>query len=180
MTDLAVQLSEEQVHERLAALVACDGSLRQAKKRLALAGVDVEERELREVRMEHAGLYQAMAVETAGAQEEAIAQNYRELTLGAQRVTVAFVQDLADKIDEKGMDGLPDDLRRQLPQTVQALAKLMQTSTDKLLAVTGRPQDGGGGDVEKAADLLRSLGVLKTIERPTIDLPPEAVVEVDP
>lgn len=169
MTDLAVQHTEAQLVERLTALAACDGREKLAVKRLAENGTTVTAGELEVLREQHVGMYQAIAAERSSQAEEIIAQNFREIVSGAQRVTRAFVTELADAIDEGGLDGLPADIRRQLPQTVQALTKVQQVGVDKLLTITGRPSDGGGGDPLAAAKILMDLGVLSPVARPQVD-----------
>lgn len=168
MTDVAVIGEAKQV-ELLTAIIEADGSVRIAKRRLAERGTDVGEAELRQLAAQHQGMYQALAAERARAQEDAIAQTLRETAALSQKVTRAFLEELADEIDEKGIAGIAPDLRRQLPQTIQALAKVTQTSVDKLMVMTGRPQDGGSGDPMEGARALVEMGILVPRERPTID-----------
>ena len=167
MTALAT--SEERRIELLAALAASDGSKRLAVKRLAAQGTTSTEAELETLRTGHAGAYQALAVERARGQEEAIAQEYRELTRVTQRVTRSFMDEIADQIDEGGIDSLPPDLRRGLPQVVQAAAKVMQVSTDKLLSLTGRDQGGAAADPLAAVKTLMDMGVLTAQPRADVD-----------
>lgn len=166
MTDVA--LSEESLVEQLSAIAACDGSVRLARRRLRDAGVEVAEKDLRRLKEDHAGMYQALTSERARSQEEAIAQEFREIAKLSQRVTKDFLEDLTDQIEQRGVEGIDYDLKRQLPQTVQALAKIQQVSVDKLLSITGRPQDGGGTDPMEAAKVLVQLGVLRPVDRPEI------------
>ena len=168
MTDVAV-FSEAQTIELLGAVIEADGSVRIAKRRLGERGTDVAERELHNLVGQHQGMYQALAAERARAQEDAIAQTLRETAALSQKVTRAFLEELAADIDEKGIDGLAPDLRRQLPQTVQALAKVTQTSVDKLMVMTGRPQDGGSGDPMEGARALVEMGILVPRERPVVE-----------
>ncbi|HEU4975294.1 MAG TPA: hypothetical protein VFT50_09410 [Baekduia sp.] len=167
MSDLVVHdgdaLSESQLIERLSALLACDGSVRMAVKRLAEDGIEVDVAELKRLRERHGGMYMALAAERSRAQEEAMAQEYREIARLTQRASKTFVADLQETLDS---GQIPYELQRQLPQTMQALAKLMQVSTDKLLSITGRPQDGGTGDPLAAAKELIDMGVLVPRERP--------------
>lgn len=156
MTDLA--LSEERLIEALSAIIACDGSARMAAKR-----VDYAPDELKALRERHAGMYMALAAERARAQEEAIAQEFRELARLGQRATHTFLDKLNEDLEN---DTLDRDVQRQLPQLMQALAKIQQVSTDKLLSITGRPQDGGSGDPLAATRELIELGVLVPRERP--------------
>lgn len=164
----AVVASEESVVEQLSAVAACDGSVRLAKRRLKDAGVEVTEKELRTLKERHSGMYQAITAERARSQEEAIAQEFREIAKLSQKVTKEFLEDLTDQIEQKGIEGIDYDLKRQLPQTVQALAKVQQVSVDKLLSITGRPTDGGSGDPMEAAKVLVKLGVLRPVDRPEI------------
>lgn len=168
MTDV-VAYSEAQTVELLTAVIEADGSTRIAKRRLGERGTDIPESELRATVAQHQGMYQALAAERARAQEDAIAQTLRETAALSQKVTRAFLEELADAIDEKGIDGIAPDLRRQLPQTIQALAKVTQTSVDKLMVMTGRPQDGGSGDPMEGARALVEMGILVPRERPTVD-----------
>ena len=165
MTDV-VAYSEAQTVELLTAVIEADGSTRIAKRRLGERGTDIPESELRATVAQHQGMYQALAAERARAQEDAIAQTLRETAALSQKVTRAFLEELADQIDE---EGIAPDLRRQLPQTIQALAKVTQTSVDKLMVMTGRPQDGGSGDPMEGARALVEMGILVPRERPTVD-----------
>lgn len=164
----AVTISEEHLIERLGAVAACDGSVRLARRRLKDAGVEISEKELRNLKQLHSGMYQALTAERARGQEEAIAQEFREIARLSQRVTKDFLEDLTDQIETKGIEGMDYDLKRQLPQTVQALAKVQQVAVDKLLSITGRPTDGGSGDPMEAAKILIQLGVLRPVERPAL------------
>lgn len=161
---LAPQLSEEQLIERLAALAASDGSPRLAIKRLAEQNVVVQRGELEILREQHAGMYMALSAERSRAQEEAIAQEFRELARLSQRASRVFLEDLNEKLESGDIDY---EMRRHMPQTIQALAKIQQVSVDKLLSITGRPQDGGGGDPLAGAKILVDLGVLVPRERPS-------------
>lgn len=168
MASAELALSDEQTIEYLSAVAASDGSPRIAKRRLAEKGVEVEERVLRDLVNQNQGMYQALAVERAGAMEEGLAQAYREQAGLSLRVTKGVLEELAGAIDEGGVEAVPYELRRQLPQVVQALAKVQQVSTDKLLALTGRPADGPQNDPMQAAKFLVDLGVLTPRERPQI------------
>lgn len=159
------ELSEAQLIERLSALVAADGSIIKATRRLREDGLEITRPELEKLRERHAGLYQALAAEMSRTQEEAMAQAFREQGRLAQRATTAFLDKLTADIEE---GTLPDDIKRQLPQLMQALAKIEQVSADKLLSLTGRPADGGSGDPLAAAQVLIKLGVLKPVERPVV------------
>lgn len=166
-TDLAIRpgdaLSEEQLIERLSALLACDGSFRLAQRRLQEDGIEIEVAELKRLRDRHPGMYQALAVERSRAQEEVIAQEFRELARLGQRASKVFLDDLLEGMEN---NTLPNDLRRQMPQLLQAIAKIQQVSVDKLLSITGRPQDGGNSDPLGAARELIELGILVPRERP--------------
>jgi hypothetical protein len=160
--------NEEFLVEVLSALAATDGSVRLAVRRLHEQGrSDISAGQLTVLRERHAGMYQALAVERASAQEEAMAQEYRELVRLGQRATRTFLEDLNEKLEDPA--GLSYDMQRQLPQIIQAITKVQQVGTDKLLALTGRPTDGGSGDVMAGAELLVKLGVLKPVERPSIE-----------
>jgi len=165
--------SEAQLIELLSALAACDGSTRLAVRRLSEAGVDINAGRLKLLRQQHGGMYLAIAQERSTAQEEAITQEFRELTVGAQRFTRAYLDDLAGRMED---DQLTDAEKRGLPQIIQATTKVMQVSTDKFLALTGRPTDGKIGDNSEAAATLVRLGVLVPRERPEIEesIPGEA------
>ena len=167
MTDVAI--SEGRLIELLGEVLVADGSARIAKRRLAERGHDISEAELRALVRDHQAMYLALSAERTRAAEDAIAQSLRETAGLSQRVTRAFLEDLAEKIDEHGLAGLDSDLRRQLPQTIQALAKVTQTSVDKLLTITGRPQDGSSGDPLEGARVLVDLGVLRVVQPRIID-----------
>lgn len=156
---MSVELSEARLVEVLSALAACDGSVRLAARRLE----GVTEKQLKAIRAEHSGMYQAIAVERFAVQEEAIAQQLRENAAIAGRVSQAFLEKLEGELDK---DELDYEMKRSLPQYMQAAAKLQQVSVDKLLSITGRPTDGGGGDVLAGVKTLMDLGVLTPKERP--------------
>lgn len=158
----AAPLSEAALGERLAVLVACGGSARRAQKRLAAQGTKATIAELDLLREEHSGMYLAISSEMDRAQEEAIAQQFREMVLGANRVTAAYIDHLAEQIENGEM---PKDIER----TVAALAKVSQVSTDKLLAITGRPVSGQGADPLESARQLVAMGLLVPVERPSIE-----------
>jgi hypothetical protein len=155
-------LSEAAVTERLSALVASGGSPRRAIKRLKAQGTTATVAQLDALREEHSGMYMALAAEIDRAQEEAIAQQFRELVTGANRVTAAMVDKLAEDI-ENGV--MPKDIER----TVAALAKVSQVGTDKLLAITGRPVSGQGADPLESARQLVAMGLLVPVERPSVE-----------
>ena len=158
----AAPLSEAELTERLALLVGVGGSPRRAQKRLADQGVKVTQAEIQALRDEHSGMYLALAAEIDRAQEEAIAQQFRELVVGANRVTAAYIDHLAGQIEDGEM---PKDIER----TVGALAKVAQVSTDKLLAITGRPVSGQGADPLESARQLVAMGLLVPVERPSVE-----------
>lgn len=160
MTDIV--LAEAEITERLAVLVSAGGSPRRAQKHLAERGITVKQADLVELRDQHSAMYLALAAEMDRAQEEAIAQQFRENVIGANRVTAAFIDKLEEQV-EKGQ--MPRDIER----TVAALAKVAQVSTDKLLAITGRPVSGAGADPLESARALVQMGLLVPVERPSVD-----------
>ena len=172
MTALAVTYSEAQLVEYLGALAACAGSSKLASQRLAEKGIDMSRGELDVLREQHTPLYMALAEERSRAVEEGIAQSYREIVVGAQRVTKGFIDQLSDDIDAGKM---PRDMER----TVGAMAKVLQVSTDKLLSITGRPVAGQAQqDPMEALKELEKLGIARRVERPVADIDADAV-EVD-
>lgn len=158
----AAPLSEAELTERLAVLVGAGGSPRRAQKLLGDKGITVTQKEMQSLRDEHSGMYLALAAEIDRAQEEAIAQQFRELVVGANRVTAAYIDHLAEQIEDGEM---PKDIER----TVGALAKVAQVSTDKLLAITGRPVSGQGADPLESARQLVAMGLLVPVERPSVE-----------
>lgn len=162
----AIEHSEARRIELLAALVACDGMPKIAARRLAEQGTDATWQELKALREEHAGTYQALAVEHARTTEEALVVEFRELARLGQRATRQYLEDLVER-QEAGE--LTRDEERAMPQVIQAMQKVVQVSTDKLLSLTGRPTDGGSTDPLAAARWLIDAGVLKPVERPAID-----------
>jgi hypothetical protein len=162
VTTVARPLSEAELTERLAVLVAAGGSPRVAAKRLKTQGVTVKAAELQQLRDDHSAMYMALAAEIDRAQEEAIAQQFRELVINTNRVTAAYIDQLAGDI-ENGV--MPKDIER----TVAALAKVAQVSTDKLLAITGRPVSGQGADPLESARQLVAMGLLVPVERPSVE-----------
>lgn len=153
-------LSDATHAEYLAVLCAAGGSSRRAAKLLKDRGHDVTYRDLDALRDEHSGVYLAIAAEQTRAQEEAIAQEFREIVQGSNRLTRTFVETLTQRMD----DG--DVMPRDMPQIVQALAKVTQVSTDKLLALTGRPVNGQANDPLGATRELMEMGLLTAVEKP--------------
>ncbi len=169
----AVVHSEAQRIELLSALVAADGRPKAAAVRLRDQGTEVTWMELKRLRQDHPATYQALAVEHARTTEEAMVVEYRELARLGQRATRNYLEDLVDAQEDGTLD---QNQQRALPQIIQALAKVQQVSTDKLLSMTGRPTDGGNTDPLRAAKDLIEMGVLKPVERPTVE---STAVEVD-
>lgn len=169
MTDVVATPSEAQLVEVLSTVIGADGSVRIAKRRLKERGVDMAEGELRQLVAANQTTYLALAEELSRAQEEAIAQSLRETIGLSQKVTKAFLEEIADAIDENGIAGLDSELRRQLPQTVQALTKVTQVGVDKLLTITGRPQDGSAGNPLEGAQTLIDMGLLVPRARADVD-----------
>jgi hypothetical protein len=164
---MSTELGEARLVEMLSALVACDGRPVHAQRRLKAQGVDVKWTELRDLREQHAAMYQALAVEHSRATEEALAVEYRELARLGQRATRNFIEGLLEYQETTPNSVLMED--KTVPQIIQALAKVQQVSTDKLLALTGRPTDGGSSDPLEAARKLVELGVLQPVQRPSIE-----------
>jgi hypothetical protein len=155
--------SEPQRVEVLSALAACDGMPKRAAKRLQEQGVDIAWTEIRTMREQHAGTYQALASEISRAAEEALTLEYRELARMSQQVTRNYLADLLER-QEDGT--LTRDEQRALPQLVQAMQKVSQVSTDSLLKLTGRSVDGSSSDPLAAAKALIDMGVLEPVKRP--------------
>jgi hypothetical protein len=166
MPDLTITYSESQRVEILSALAACDGMPKVAAKRLAQQGTDIEWTEIRTLREEHGGTYQALAAEIARAQEEALTIEYRELARLGQRATRNYLEGLLERQESGELDY---NEQKALPQIIQALAKVQQVSTDKLLSLTGRPTDGGSGNPLEAMQWLIDAGVIQPVRRPTIE-----------
>lgn len=161
-------LSEAKVGEFLGVLCAAGGSTRKAAKQLVERGETIRPKDLEALRDEHSGLYLAIAAEQTRAQEEAIAQEFREIVQGSNRLTRAFVDELAERVEN-------GDIPRDLPQVVQALAKVTQVSTDKLLALTGRPVNGQTNDPQLSAQKLIEMGVLVPKHAGALDTTAEEV-----
>lgn len=172
MPDLTTTYSESQRVEILSALAACDGMPKVAAKRLAQQGTDIPWTEIRRLREAHAGTYQALAAEISRAAEEALTLEFRELGRLAQKVTRNHLEHLVEG-QESGTLDYSD--QKSMPQTIQAMAKVMQVSTDKLLSLTGRPTDGSSQDPLKAAQWLIEAGILEPVQRPSIESTAEEV-----
>jgi hypothetical protein len=166
LTELTTTYSEAQRVEILSALAAADGMPKVAAKRLKEQGSDVAWTDIRRLREAHAGTYQALAAEISRAAEEAMTIEYRELGRLAQKVTRNHLEHLAEAQESGTMDYAD---QKAMPQTIQAMAKIMQVSTDKLLSLTGRPTDGGNVNPLEAAQWLIDAGVLEPVKRPAID-----------
>jgi hypothetical protein len=167
---MTTDLAEAQVVERIGALVRADGSPRIAQRLLKEQGIEATQKDLENLKLHHNAMYQAMASEHARTSEEAMAQSFREQLARSQEVTKAFLDDLADTIADGGIQALPNEMRRDLSKTVQSLAKIQQVSADKLLTLTGRPQDGGSANPLDAIRELERLGVIRVQnQQPTIE-----------
>jgi hypothetical protein len=159
--------SESQRIEILSALAACDGMPKHAQKRLVEQGVDITWTEIRALREKHAGTYQALAAEISRASEEALTIEYRELARLGQRATRNYLEGLLDRQENGELDY---NEQKALPQIIQALAKVQQVSTDKLLSLTGRPTDGGSGNTMlESVEFLVKIGVIEGVKRPAIE-----------
>lgn len=153
--------SDAELATLLNALAAAAGNSKQAARRLGERGIETESAELDVLRDQHTNLYMALADDHAKAIEDGIAQGYREIVASAQRVTLGYVRSLEADLDDN--KPLPKDIDR----AVQSLSKVLQVSTDKLLAVTGRPVSGQVGlDPMDALNTLERLGIAKRTERP--------------
>lgn len=165
MTTPTTTYSESQRIEVLGALAASDGMPKVAAKRLAQQGVEIPWTEVRRLRADHAGTYQALAAERTRTQEEAMGQEFRELARLSQVATRNYLEELVEKQEDGTLDF---NERRALPQVIQALAKVQQVSVDKVLALSGRPVDGGSVNPLEAAKWLIDAGVLEPVKRPEI------------
>lgn len=172
MPELTRTYSEAQRVEILSALAACDGMPKVAAKRLAQQGTDIKWTEIRTLREEYGGTYQALAGEISRAAEEALTIEYRELARLGQRATRNYLEDLVEKQESGTLDY---NEQKALPQIIQALSKVQQVSTDKLLSLTGRPTDGGSVNPLEAAQWLIDAGVLEPVKRPAIESTAEEV-----
>lgn len=166
VSTLATTYSEAQRVEVLSALAASDGMPKVAAQRLAQQGTDIKWTEIRSLREEYAGTYQALAAEISRAAEEALTIEYRELARLGQRATRNYLEGLLERQDAGELDY---NEQKALPQIIQALAKVQQVSTDKLLSLTGRPTDGGSVNPLEAAQWLIEAGVLQPVARPAIE-----------
>jgi hypothetical protein len=167
MTELATTYSEEQRIEILAALAASDGMPKHAQQRLAEHGIDIPWEHIKLLREAAAGTYQALAAEITRAQEEALTLEYRELARLGQRVTRNYLEHLIEAQEDGTLDYTE---QKAMPQVVQAMAKVMQVTTDKLLSLTGRPVDGSGGDsMLESLEFLQRIGVIDAVARPAIE-----------
>lgn len=167
MTGLATTRTESQVLEILAMLVACDGRVRIAVQRLGERDIDISQGELTLLKREKQALIATLAAEVGAAKEEAIVQEMRDLVRLSQSATRVFLEDLNERLEQPG--GLDYETRRQMPQIMQAVSKITQTSADKILAFTGRPTGGPAGDPLAATKKLIELGVLTPVDRPQVD-----------
>lgn len=161
---MSTELAEPQVVERISALVRANGSPRIAQRLLAEHGIEATERELSGLKESHIGLYQAIASEHATIAEEAIAQLLRENAALAGMVNQKQLVWIANEIEDKGIEGLDREMRRDLVRNMAAIAKVQEISVNKLLTLTGRPQDGDTSDPLEAIRQLTALGVLKPVQ----------------
>lgn len=177
MPDLTPTYSEAQRVEILSALAACDGMPKVAARRLAAQGTQITWTEVRRLREEYAGTYQALAGEIGRAQEEALTIEYRELARLGQRATRNYLEDLLERQESGELDY---NEQRALPQIIQALQKVNQVSTDKLLSLTGRPVDGGAVNPLEAAQWLVDNGILEPVARPAVEPAHDTTAEETP
>lgn len=154
------QYSDAELIERLTPLASANGSLRGAKTALKKKGILISEQELLRIKDENSGLYVALANDYASALEERLAQEYRESALAATRLARGLVDGMQERLEEEGLPEAPE-------KALTAAVKLMQTSTDKLLTITGRPVGGQSIDPHEAARELVRLGVYKIADAET-------------
>jgi hypothetical protein len=153
-TELTRNYSDAELIERLTPLAASGGSAKSAKVALEKKGIRISLTELARIKEEHSTLYMALANDYSQQIEERLAQEYRESALAGTRLARTYVEKMQDDLDENGLGDNPE-------KGLTAAVKLMQTATDKLLTITGRPVGGQAIDPHEAARELVRLGVYK-------------------
>lgn len=128
----AKSYTQEEITRGLMAMVAWAGKAVDASKSLKEQGLDVPTSTLRTwIQTTHSDEYQELRSKYAHKLEEALVRDMREVAIRATRAQQKAVEE-AEKRLERGADTDP-------ARTAAALSKVSQTSTDKLLALTGRP-----------------------------------------
>lgn len=156
--------TDQEVDWALSALVAYSGNGEAAVK--YLAGVAGDRRvppaaELEEwARTEHWERYEKAREQWSGLKEKALAGDMRDAAVEAVKAQRLAVAKAVEKL-EKDEDPFP-------ASSAAALARVAQSNTDKLLALTGRPsQITENRSAAESVRALAALGVLKLPE--TVD-----------
>lgn len=152
--------SEEEITTILMALVAWAGQVTPASKYLqAEFGIGINPRTLQDWKLRYAARYDEMREKYAADKEQQLVHNLRDLAGAASDAAMLGVEKAKERL-EAGRDDSP-------AQSAASLAKVAQTSTDKLLTLTNRPTTIS--ETRNVQEILRSLvakGVLSLPEEP--------------
>jgi hypothetical protein len=148
------QYPMEKVIEALTVVVECRGNILEASRR-----TEIGYSTLRGWAQEtYSDRYQEIEQRFGQEIEQQIVMEARDTAHLAARAVRTGVEKTLEEIQNGELKG------RELAQATYALAKIMGTNVDKVLALTGRPTNPGRGGVTDAIGLLReleSMGALK-------------------
>lgn len=160
--------TEEQYVRGLTAVVMCAGKYRQASRQLAEEGLDVPAQSLAYwCTVRFRDRYLEIRDKYAAELEGGLIHDMRDLAIqgiAAQRLAI-----------EKAHERLENDDSDDPARDAAALSRVVQTNTDKMLALSGRPTSIRQ-DLRNPEEILRGL-IAKFPG--LIELPPEDVTEED-
>lgn len=144
----AKRYTQEDITRGLVAMVGWAGSASDASKSLASEGLEIPRETLRSwVKQTHRDQYEELRSKYAVKMEQHLVSNFREMAVRASVVQMRAI-DAAESRLKCGEDQDP-------ARTAASLAKVSQTATDKLLALTGRPT--AITETRGMQEILRSL-----------------------
>ena len=159
---------QDVVDKCLITLVSCNGNKQATLRLLKEDGITITDKTLTDwVRRKHADRYQEIREGRAAAQERLLARNMLDVAghaLEAEDLAITKAQERLEANEET------DPARAALN-----LARTKQIAIDKMLTLTGRPQQiTESRDVTEVARALVALGVLKPPDQP---IPIESTAE---
>jgi hypothetical protein len=144
----------ERVIEALTVVVECRGNMAEASRR-----TDLPYHLLRNWTQEtYADRYQEIEQRFGQEIEQQIVMEARHTAHQAAQAVRIGVEKTLDEIQTGELKG------RELAQATYALAKIMGTNVDKVLALTGRPTNPGRGGTPEALGILRELEAMGAIQ----------------
>jgi predicted nucleotide-binding protein (sugar kinase/HSP70/actin superfamily) len=144
------EYGEKRIKEALLGVVALNGNVAATAKRMHIPAGTLR----KWVTETHSDLYHQLQQEHAQELEEQLVANAREIAIDAAEATRLAVESARAKIE----DGKEEDPSRAAAN----LSRVMQTNTDKMLALTGRPSSYQGQmNMEATLRALAEKGIIK-------------------